>query len=66
VEISEIYCGDFSNLVLGIRSELSLEVSGHAGEAFQRNQTAIRLVGRFSVAVLNPTAFKVYHTGTAS
>lgn len=62
---SEMFVGQWDNLVLGVRSDLMLEVSQH-GDAFTAHQVFVKLVGRFSVAVLNPTAFKVVHTVTAS
>ena len=63
---SEMFVGQWDNLVLGVRSDLMLEVSPDAGDAFAAHQVWVKLVGRFSVAVLNPTAFCVKHTVTGS
>jgi hypothetical protein len=61
-----MYVGAWENLVLGVRSDLQIEVSPYAGDAFIKHQVAVKLVGRFSVAVLNPTAFVVKTNITAS
>lgn len=37
-----MYIGDFSNCILGLRSQVEIEVSPHAGDVFQKKQIAIR------------------------
>jgi HK97 family phage major capsid protein len=52
---SAAYLGAFKdNVVLGLRSDLLLEVSTEAGEAFQNHQVLIKMTTRFDVAVVHP------------
>jgi HK97 family phage major capsid protein len=46
---SESFVGDFSRMVVGIRSELSLEVSREAADTFGRHQILVRAVLRGDV-----------------
>jgi HK97 family phage major capsid protein len=52
---SAAYLGAFKdNVILGLRSDLLLEVSTEAGEAFQNHQVLIKMTTRFDVAVVHP------------
>lgn len=54
---SNIIIGDFSELLLGMRTELRLEISREAKDAFEKGQVAIRAYMRFGVSIPRPTAF---------
>lgn len=41
-----LFCGDFSHYLFGVRSQIRIEVSTEAGEAFERHQVKIKLVWR--------------------
>lgn len=49
--------GDFSKYVIGLRSQLRLEVSREADDAFHKDQTLIRVIWRGDGLVLQPGAF---------
>jgi HK97 family phage major capsid protein len=52
---SSVFLGAFQqNAVLGLRQDISVEISQSAGEAFERNQTIIRAVTRFDFGLLHP------------
>lgn len=62
-DASEAYVGDFSKLLIGVRTELALEISREAadgsGSAFGNLQVWVRCYMRADVAVMRPTAFGV-------
>lgn len=62
---SSLICGDFTKSILGVRSDLQIGISEH-GSNFNKYSVEIRLVGRFSVAVLDPKAFEVVTDITGS
>jgi len=43
---SSIYLGDFSQLLIGLRQGVNIEVSTNAGEAFERHQVLIKVTWR--------------------
>ena len=43
--------------MLGMRTELRLEISREAKDAFEKGQVAIRAFMRFGVSIPRPTAF---------
>jgi len=51
------FVGDFSQLMIGLRSNIQIEVSREASDAFSKNQTFIRAIWRGDVAVTKATAF---------
>src|ERR1019366_3217221 len=56
---SELYVGDFSEVVACIRSNWTVEATRIGSETFERLQCGVRLYGRFDVAVLHPAHFVV-------
>ncbi len=62
-DASEAYVGDFTKLLIGVRTELALEISREAadgtGSAFGNLQVWVRCYMRADVAVMRPTAFGV-------
>lgn len=54
-----VFCGDFSQLLIGIRSSFTLEVSRVAGDAFSKLQIAVRAYLRADVQLAHPEAFVV-------
>ena len=60
---SEAYLGDFSQLVLAVRSPLEVQISNDYG--FNTNQVYVRTIFRGDVAVLQPTWFSVLVGTTA-
>ncbi len=55
-ESSAIF-GDFSQCIVGLRQNLTIEASSVAGDSFQRNQTALRVIWRGDIATLKPGHF---------
>jgi HK97 family phage major capsid protein len=53
------FVGDFTQLLVGVRTTFRLEVSRVAGEAFERLQIAVRSYLRADIAVAHPEAFNV-------
>ena len=51
--------GDFSKLVVGLRTAITIEVSRDAGDAFAKGAVEIRAYSRFDILLLDPTAFCV-------
>jgi HK97 family phage major capsid protein len=54
-----VFVGDFTQLLIGIRSSFTLEVSRVAGDAFSKLQIALRAYLRADVQVAHPEAFVV-------
>lgn len=54
----DVIVGDFRQMGLGVRQDISLEISTDAGEAFQRHQIAIKVWLRANWAVWRPQAFQ--------
>lgn len=54
---SKAVVGDFREMLVGMRSDLRIEVSRVSGDAFKDCQVHIRGIMRFGVAVPRPTAF---------
>jgi len=50
VASGELYLADWSTVIIGLRQDIQIEVSGDAGEAFERNQLKIRATWRGDVA----------------
>jgi HK97 family phage major capsid protein len=51
---TEIYVGDFRNVIVGIRREIMIEVSRDADDAFKRGQVVIRAYMRADVCTTYP------------
>ncbi|MBS4061160.1 MAG: phage major capsid protein [Bacteroidetes bacterium] len=49
--------GDFSQVVIGLRQSVTLEASSVSGEAFERNQTYIRVIWRGDIGLMKPGHF---------
>ncbi len=62
-DASEAYVGDFTKLLIGVRTELVLEISREAGDAsggaFSNLQVWVRCYLRADIGVMRPTAFRV-------
>jgi HK97 family phage major capsid protein len=56
---TEIYMGDFTNLLIGSRKKLKIEASRTAESGFKEGTIAIRAYLRSDVQLANPKAFKV-------
>lgn len=54
---SDAFMGDFSQMVFGIAQDAHVEVSTHAGEAFQRHQALVKVTLRADIGVLRPEHF---------
>jgi HK97 family phage major capsid protein len=63
---STVVVGDFSKLVLGVRTDWRIEVSRQESTAWKKLQIAMRIYGRFDAALLQPSHFAVYDAVTAS
>jgi HK97 family phage major capsid protein len=50
----EIYCGDWTKVVLGVRRELTINISREAGDAYSKLQVWIRAWLRADVGILIP------------
>jgi HK97 family phage major capsid protein len=59
------FVGDWRQYVIGLRSDIRLEVSRVAGTAFEKDQTLIRVVWRGDGLLLQPRAFTVMSGITA-
>jgi HK97 family phage major capsid protein len=62
---SVAFVGDWRQYVIGLRSDIRLEVSRVAGTAFEKDQTLIRVVWRGDGLLLQPRAFTVMSGITA-
>ena len=51
------FMGTFEDVIVGIRQGMTFELSGVAGESFQRNQTMIRVLWRGDIAIPKPEQF---------
>ena len=51
------FMGNFADVLVGLRQGVTLEISGVAGEAFQRNQSMIRVLWRGDIGFAKPTEF---------
>lgn len=54
---STMFLGGFENMAIGIRQDITIEVSRVADDAFAKNQSLIRAIMRADVAVLRPSHF---------
>jgi len=54
---SELYVGDFTQAVIGLRTDFTVEASRSAEGAFHMMQVLVRLYGRFDVGILHPAHF---------
>lgn len=54
---TDAYFGDFSNLLIGMRTSFRLEVSRHAGDAFTNLQVWVRAYLRADIQLAHPEAF---------
>ena len=59
---SDAIIGDFSQLAFGIRTDVQIEASTEAGNAFAKHQVLVKLTCRVDIAAFNKLAFWV---GTA-
>lgn len=51
---STIFIGDWSNVAIAIRSDITIEMSREADTAFKQNQTLVRAIMRADVGVVRP------------
>ena len=51
---STAFIGGFSNVAFAIRQGITIEATRVADDTFAKNQTLVRAVGRFDIAVLRP------------
>ena len=58
-DASSIYVGDFSQLYLGLRSQLRVEVSREGDSAFSKHQVLMRAYLRADLITARPTFFTV-------
>ncbi len=58
-DMTTVFVGDFSQLMIGLRTSFRLEVSRVAGDAFSKLQIAIRAYLRADVQLSHPEAFCV-------
>lgn len=58
-DTSYLFYGDWKHLWVAERSDTEFMVSNVAGNTFANDQTAIRLIRRYDVAVMHPEAFYV-------
>jgi len=56
---SEVYVGDFSQLMIGMRSQLKIEVSREASDAFEKGKVYLRAYMRADSQLARPEHFKV-------
>ena len=56
-DASEAYVGDFSKLLVGMRTQLQIEVSREAGDAFKKGQVLTRAYLRADALPVQPTHF---------
>ncbi|MBA7577895.1 hypothetical protein ES708_19751 [subsurface metagenome] len=56
---SKAYIGDFTQVLVGLRSGLQIETSRSAGDAFKKVQLKIRAIMRLDSAILRPQHFTV-------
>jgi HK97 family phage major capsid protein len=63
---SECYVGDFSEVIVGMRTNFTVEATRGFAGAFDHLQVAVRLYGRFDVAVSHPQHFVVISNLKAS
>ena len=54
-----MFVGDFTQLLIGMRTSFRLEVSRVAADAFERLQIAVRAYVRADVQLAHPEAFDV-------
>jgi len=59
------FVGDFRQIMIGLRSNISIEVSREADDAFSKDQTFVRAIFRGDVQVARATAFCVMSGITA-
>jgi HK97 family phage major capsid protein len=56
---SELFVGDFSKIIVGIRTNWTVEASRGASEAFDRLQVAVRIYGRYDIGLMHAQHFVV-------
>ncbi|MBA7576780.1 hypothetical protein ES708_18622 [subsurface metagenome] len=56
---SKAYVGDFTQVLVGLRSGLQIETSRDAGDAFKKVQLGIRAIMRLDSCLIRPSAFTV-------
>jgi HK97 family phage major capsid protein len=57
--VTSLYVGDFSQLLIGMRTSFTLEVSRQAADAFTKMQIWVRAYLRADIALAHPEAFCV-------
>lgn len=63
---SQVYVGDFGQMVFGVRTDWRIEMTRQETTAWKSLQIALRIYGRFDVALLQPAHFYVATAVTAS
>ena len=58
-DASAIFTGPWNTLMYGIRTDMTMDISGQAGGAFEKMQFLIRLYVRMDVQLLRPSQFVV-------
>lgn len=58
-DTTTVFVGDFSQLLIGLRTSFRLEVSRVAGDSFEKLQIAVRAYLRADVQLAHPEAFQV-------
>lgn len=56
-DCTEVYCGNWADLLIAQWGGLSILASPHAGDAFAKDQTWIRVTASIDVAVRHPESF---------
>jgi HK97 family phage major capsid protein len=51
---TDLFIGDFTNLVLGFRENIRIELSQEAGDAFKKHQVLIKAYARLDGTILRP------------
>lgn len=54
---STAYLGDFSQMAIAVRQNVTIEISREADDTFKRNQSLIRAILRADIAVFRPGSF---------
>lgn len=62
---SELFVGDFTEVIVGLRTNWTVEATRGFAGAFDHLQVAVRIYGRFDIAVQHPQHFVVVDNLTA-
>jgi len=58
-DCSEIYLGDFSQVWVGVRNNIVLDISNEVGDTYRDNQVWIRAAARYDVTLAHPNHLHV-------